>query len=65
MLLTRGDLRRAIVRLKVAHRRGPNYADPLELWGEALLAKGDPGGPAAKFGQAAELSPRWGRLHLK
>src|SRR5205085_10288823 len=35
-LLAKGDARAAIVKLSAAAAKGPRYADPLELWGEAL-----------------------------
>jgi hypothetical protein len=49
----------------VAARKGPRSADVLETWGEALLAKGDAAGAAAKFAEAARSADRWGRLRLK
>ena len=48
-----------------AHKAAPRYADPLEIWGEALLGKGDALGAARKFETAVQLAPRWGRLQLK
>ncbi len=49
----------------MAHAKGPHFADPLELWGEALLRKGDFAGAAAKFAEADRYAPRWGRNHLR
>ena len=36
-----------------------------QVWGEALAAKGDHKGAAAKFKTAANYAPNWGRLHLR
>ncbi len=36
----KGDVDRAIEKLEEAHRRGPRFADPLQLWGEALMLTG-------------------------
>jgi tetratricopeptide (TPR) repeat protein len=65
MLLARGDVTGAIARLASAHRKGPNSADPLELWGEALIATNRSDLALAKFEEAARYAPNWGRLHLK
>ena len=51
--------------LAEAHRRGPRFADPLELWGEALMRKGDWAGAVARFAEADQHAPRWGRNHLR
>jgi tetratricopeptide (TPR) repeat protein len=64
MRLARGDADGAILLLRRARERGPRFADPLELWGEALMRKGDLEGAAAKFAEAARFAPRWGRDHL-
>ena len=63
--LARRDLDGAIKAAQAAHRKQRAMADPLEVWGEALLAKGDAKGAAAKFAEAAPFAPQWGRLHLK
>ena len=39
-LLRLGDTDAAIDKLKRAHHLGPRFADPLELWGEALMLLG-------------------------
>ena len=39
-LLDKGDADGAIAKLSQAHRKGPHFADPLELWGEALMLSG-------------------------
>src|SRR5439155_6738354 len=38
-LLGRGQPDRAIEKFKQANEKGPHFADPLEGWGEALMAK--------------------------
>ncbi len=61
MLLARGDTDGAIAKLQQAHAKGPSFADPLELWGEALMRKGDFQGAAGKFSEASRIAPRWDR----
>ncbi|HEX3846226.1 MAG TPA: hypothetical protein VHV81_02515 [Steroidobacteraceae bacterium] len=63
--LAHGDVEGALAVLERAHRAGPQFADPLELAGEALMRKGDWDRAAERFHAAAELSPAWGRNHLK
>jgi len=65
MFLRKGDADAAIVMLKVAHERGPHFADPLEMWGEALIAKNRSDLALAKFEEANKYAPNWGRLHVK
>ncbi|HTT96618.1 MAG TPA: hypothetical protein VMF58_01100 [Rhizomicrobium sp.] len=65
MLLAKGDYDAAIAKLKIAHEKGPHFADPLEYWGEALLARHRVEDALAKFEEADGLAPNWGRLHLK
>ncbi len=43
----------------------PSFADAHQVWGEALAAKGDHKGAAARFKTAAKYAPNWGRLHLR
>ena len=45
--------------------KGPKFADPLEGWGEALMAKNQSHLALAKFAEAEKYAPNWGRLHLK
>jgi tetratricopeptide (TPR) repeat protein len=59
--LARGDIAGAISVLQVGHEKGPHYADALELWGEALMARGDFKAAAAKFAEAAKYAPAWDR----
>ncbi len=62
--LARGDVDGAIAKLKLAHRKGPGFADPLEQWGEALMKQGDFAGAVGKFKEADKNAPRWGRNHM-
>ncbi len=64
LLFDRGDMDGAVAEFAKAHRLSPHFADPLELWGEALVRKGDFSGATGKFSQAAESAPRWGRNHM-
>ena len=44
---------------------GAHFADPLEGWGEALIAKNRSDLALAKFEDANKYASNWGRLHLK
>ena len=48
-----------------ANQKGPHFADPLEGWGEALMAQNRSDLALAKFEEANKYAPNWGRLHLK
>jgi len=63
--MEQGDLDGAIAKFESAHRKGPHFADPLEMWGEALMAKNRSDLALAKFEEADKYAPNWGRLHLK
>ena len=63
--MAKGDLDGAIAKFESAHRKGPHFADPLEMWGEALIAKNRSDLALAKFEEANKYAPNWGRLHLK
>jgi len=63
--LARGDGAGALALARRARAKSARYADAIGLEGEALLALGEPRGASQMFAQAAELTPRWGRLHLK
>jgi tetratricopeptide (TPR) repeat protein len=65
MLLTKGDLDGAIAKFTLANEKGSHFADPLEMWGEALIAKNRSDLALAKFAEADKYAPNWGRLHLK
>ena len=64
-MLERGQPDAAIEKFKLANRKGPHFADPLEGWGEALMAKNQSHLALAKFAEAEKSAPNWGRLHLK
>lgn len=55
----------AIALVKIAEAQNARDADVSEIWGEALLLKGDQKGAASKFEDAEELAPNWGRNRLK
>jgi tetratricopeptide (TPR) repeat protein len=65
MLMMKGDLEGAIAKFKEANSRAPHFADPLEMWGEALMQKNRSELALAKFEEANRYAPNWGRLHLK
>jgi len=64
-LLDRGKPDAAIEKFKLANQKGPHFADPLEGWGEALMAKNRSHLALGKFEEAEKYAPNWGRLHLK
>jgi tetratricopeptide (TPR) repeat protein len=63
--LRKGDFDGAIAKFESANKKGPHFADPLEMWGEALIAKNRSDLAFAKFEEASRYAPNWGRLHLK
>jgi len=65
MLMAKGDRDGAIAKFTLANKKGPHFADPLEMWGEALIVKNRSDLALAKFAEAAKYAPNWGRLHLK
>jgi tetratricopeptide (TPR) repeat protein len=65
MLMAKGDLDGAIGKFESANQKGPHFADPLEMWGEALIRKNRSDLAVAKFAEADKYAPKWGRLHLK
>ena len=48
-----------------SNRKGPRFADPLEMWGEALIAKNRSDLALAKFEEASRYAPNWKRLRQK
>ena len=60
----RGDLAGAIEQARIAHDKGPRWADPLRTWGQALMSRGDARAAASRFEQAADRAPQWGALYL-
>ena len=65
MLLWKGDFEGAIANFNFANHESPHFADPIEMWGEALIAKNRSDLALAKFAEAEKYAPNWGRLHLK
>jgi cytochrome c-type biogenesis protein CcmH/NrfG len=63
--LARGKADDAIAQFTLANQISPHFADPLEGWGEALMAKNQSHLALAKFEEADKYAPNWGRLHLK
>lgn len=63
--LNRNNADGAIALLKIAEAKSPRDADVPEIWGEALLVKGDSRAAESKFEGADELAPNWGRNHFK
>ena len=61
----RGQPDQAIARFTIANQKSPHFADPLEGWGEALMAKNQSHLALAKFVEAEKYAPNWGRLHVK
>jgi|HubBroStandDraft_6_1064221.scaffolds.fasta_scaffold40856_3 hypothetical protein len=55
MLLLKGDYAGAAAKFAEAHRIGPHFADPLEMWGEALVYSGKTGEAQKQFTIAAAL----------
>jgi Flp pilus assembly protein TadD len=47
------------------HPTAPFSSDPLELFGEALMRKGDFGAAIGKFREADRDALRWGKNHLR
>ena len=64
-LLLRGDTTRSIEQARLASQKGPRWAEPLKLWGDALSKQRNPKDAAAKYAAAAERAPRWGQLHMR
>ncbi len=61
----KGDCDGAIAKFRDANVKGPHFADPLEMWGEALMLKNRSDLALAKFVEADKYAPNWGRLHLE
>lgn len=62
MLAAKGELAGAIEKYSEANRRGPQWADPLKAWGDALLAQGHAGQAASKYNAALKHAPNWVEL---
>ena len=62
--LARKDYAGAITKAEAAHKNEPHWADPLEVWGEALAAQGQYSAAAGKYAEAYAYAPKWGALQL-
>jgi predicted negative regulator of RcsB-dependent stress response len=61
-LAKHGDLDGALVKLKDANQRGPNWADPTKAWGDVLLKQGHTREALAKYDAALKYAPNWKQL---
>ena len=52
----------AKVKLARAVQLAPNWADPLEAWGDMLAAQGKQKEALVKYDAALKLAPRWADL---
>ncbi len=60
--LDRGDAAGALRLAQEASRRGPRWAEPLKLQGDALARQGRWADAAARYRAAAEFAPHWRAL---
>jgi tetratricopeptide (TPR) repeat protein len=60
--MQKGDLSAAISQFRLAHAKGPAWADPLAFWGQVLMRKGDYTGAVGKFAEASRDAPHWAQL---
>jgi predicted Zn-dependent protease len=58
-LLRHGAFKDAINLFSAAHDRGPHWADPLKLWGDALAAEGRWTEAKLKYKAALAEAPNW------
>jgi len=45
-----------------ANQRGPNWADPLKVWGDVLMKQNQPKDALAKYDEALQYAPNWKQL---
>ena len=64
MRLARGQADAAIGDAQAAAEKAPKFADAPELWGEALMQKGDYAAALDKLRAARKLAPSWPRNRL-
>jgi len=64
-LLREGRYEAAIAKFREANLKGPHFADPLEMRGEALTQENRSDLALAKFEEADKYAPNWGRLHFE
>jgi predicted Zn-dependent protease len=65
MLTAKGDDDDAIAKFTIANAKGPQFADPLEMWDEALIRQNRSDLALANFEEADKYTPNWGCLRLK
>lgn len=63
--MLRRDYLGTIEQARLAHRKGPRWAEPLKLWGDVLYALGKSREAAERYALAADRAPRWGQLHIR
>ncbi len=61
-LARHGKLDEAAEKLRAAHVRGPNWADPLRSWGDVLVRQGRMSEARAKYDEALADAPHWTSL---
>ncbi len=59
LALARGHFVRAAQLARIAEARGPRWADPLKVEGDALAAAGDRKAALARYDAALRLAPAW------
>ncbi len=59
LALARGQFARAVQLARIAEARGPRWADPLKVEGDALAADGDRKAALARYDAALRLAPAW------
>ena len=61
-LLRHGKAEEAIAQLRMAHDKGPDWAEPLKAWGDALMALHRPAEARQKYDAALPFAPQWQAL---
>jgi tetratricopeptide (TPR) repeat protein len=61
-LLARGDAAGAASKAEQANTLSPHFADPLKLWGDALVRQGKPKDALTKYDEALKYTPTWAAL---
>jgi len=61
-LEARGNFGAAVEKFRLAHEKGPHWADPLKSWGDILARRGDGSGAVAKYDEALQFAPAWTQL---
>ena len=61
-LLAAGKLTQAVQQLRLAHDKGPHFADPLKAWGDAFAKQGQLREALRKYDEALKYAPNWAAL---